>query len=177
MNLKEICKRLSIIENRMFEDVRDNMKIQSMHLIMFGDGSGEIQADWSNFRKDMCKEEYLLNAIFTREGPIFRFSDVEELEEWLERQAPSEAPPEPPVTYDAMIELFEGAAKRALAKMKDSGEVFDLVKQDGIWRGSLLDTIRWLVAREKDRQAGNQDTKPEDPYDPDFPNNLAGGDR
>lgn len=90
MNLAEVCAKLSVVEDRMLKGIRDNMKIQSMHLILFGDGSGEVQADWSNFRKDMCKEEYLLNTIFTREGPIFQFTNVEDLEKWLEEQTKEE---------------------------------------------------------------------------------------
>lgn len=83
MTLEEVAAKLRVIEKRMLKGIRDNMKIQGLHLKMFGDGSGEVTADWSNYRKDMCREEYLLNTIFTREGPLLEFSNPKELEDWL----------------------------------------------------------------------------------------------
>jgi hypothetical protein len=90
MNLRTLCERLESIEKRMLKGVRDNLKIQMLRLVLFADGSGEIQADWSNYREDMCKEERLLNAIFTRDGPIFTFDRVEDLERWLEEKEGNE---------------------------------------------------------------------------------------
>ena len=86
--IKEILSRLDALEKRMVQGVKDNMKIQSIHLKIFPDGSGLVDADWSKCREDMCKEEYLLNAIFTVESPLFEFSNLDELVEWLRNMTP-----------------------------------------------------------------------------------------
>ena len=87
MTLKEILEMLDIVEKKKTKGLRDEMRISMLRLVFFGDGSGMVDADWSKYRKDMCGEEVLLRQIFSVESAIFEFSKIEELEEWLKREA------------------------------------------------------------------------------------------
>lgn len=88
MNFKEILIRLGTLEKRLIQDVKDNMKIQQIHLKIFPDGSGMVDADWSKHTGEMCKEERLLHTIFSTESPLFEFTNIDELEEWLRGMTP-----------------------------------------------------------------------------------------
>lgn len=83
MTSKEILLRLDVLEERLTQGVKDNMKIQQIHLKLFPDGSGWVDADWSKCTKEMCKEERLLHSLFSTESPLFEFTYIDELEEWL----------------------------------------------------------------------------------------------
>ena len=84
MTLEEILKKLDAIEKEKVKDIRDDMLINTIRLSLFPDGSGEVVADWSKYRKDMRREEALLHQIFSVDGPIFEFNNIKELEIWLE---------------------------------------------------------------------------------------------
>jgi hypothetical protein len=88
MTIQEMVAKLNAIEDFKTKGIRDNMRINLLHLVIYGDGSGLVQADWSKYRNDMCKEERLLHQIFSTEGPLFEFTRIEELEEWLTKEAP-----------------------------------------------------------------------------------------
>ena len=88
MTLAELLKKLDAIEKEKVKDIRDDMLINTIRLSLFPDGSGEVVADWSKYRKDMRREEALLHQIFSVEGPIFEFNNIKELETWLEDMTP-----------------------------------------------------------------------------------------
>ena len=88
MNFKEILTRLDTLEKRLIQGVKDNMQIQQIHLKIFPDGSGLVDADWSECTQEMCEEERLLHTIFSEESPLFEFSSIEELGEWLNGMTP-----------------------------------------------------------------------------------------
>jgi len=86
MEIKEVSRLLGVIEEKNWGVVRDGMKARMFRLVLFADGSGEIQADWSHYREDMCRAERVLHEILSVDGPIFEFSKTEELEAWLKEQ-------------------------------------------------------------------------------------------
>lgn len=88
MNFKEILFRLNTLEKRLIQGVKDNMQIHQVHLKIFPDGSGIVDADWSESSKEMCKEERLLHTIFSTESPLFEFTNIDELGEWLRGMTP-----------------------------------------------------------------------------------------
>jgi hypothetical protein len=88
MNFKEILTRLDTLEKRLIQGVKDNMQIQQVHLKIFPDGSGIVDADWSKSTKEMCREERLLHTIFSVESPLYEFSNMDELIEWLRGMTP-----------------------------------------------------------------------------------------
>jgi hypothetical protein len=87
MEIKEVSRLLGVIEEKKWGVVRDGMKARMFRLVLFMDGSGEIQADWSQYREDMCHAEKVLHEIFSVDGPIFEFSNTGELEAWLKEQS------------------------------------------------------------------------------------------
>jgi hypothetical protein len=90
MDFNEILSRLDILEKRMVQGVKDNMRIQQIHLKIFADGSGLVDADWSEHKEGAGKDERLLRAIFSKESPLFEFSHISELERWLKDMTPKE---------------------------------------------------------------------------------------
>jgi len=83
MDINRICRLLSIVEKKKLPGIRDNMRIGMLRLLIFPDGSGQVVADWSKYRKEMCREEKLLHEIFSVEGPLFEFDNPIQLEDWL----------------------------------------------------------------------------------------------
>jgi len=88
MIFKEILTRLDALEERLTQGTKDNMKIQQIHLKLFSDGSGMVDADWSKCTEGMCDEERLLNTIFSEESPLFEFTNIDELKVWLKSMTP-----------------------------------------------------------------------------------------
>jgi hypothetical protein len=87
MEMIEILRRLGTVEKRKGGVLRDGMQIGMIRLVLFSDGSGEVQADWAKYDEEMCREEKLLHAIFSVDGPIFEFEKIEQLEAWLVEQS------------------------------------------------------------------------------------------
>lgn len=87
MTIEEAIRKLAVIEKEAAKGIRDNMTISMLRFVIFADGSGLVEADWAKCRAEGCWEEKFLHRIFTIDGPIFEFSKVEELEEWLKEKA------------------------------------------------------------------------------------------
>jgi hypothetical protein len=87
MELSEILRRLNEVAKKKKGIIRDGMRVSMFRLFLFPDGSGEVQADWSKYDKEMCREEKILHEIFSVDGPIFEFNNVGELEAWLKEQS------------------------------------------------------------------------------------------
>jgi hypothetical protein len=87
MELTEILRRLDEVAKKKKGIIRDGMKAGMTHLVIFSDGSGAVQAEWSEYNEGMCKEEKLLRQILSEESPIFEFDKVGELEAWLVEQS------------------------------------------------------------------------------------------
>jgi len=88
----QLLKRLRLVEERFTKGVKDNMRVNTVHLRLFPDGSGMVDAEWSKYKKDACLEENLLHTIFSEESALFEFSNIEELSAWLDKMIPEEEP-------------------------------------------------------------------------------------
>ena len=71
------------LETRMLETSADNLKFNSLRLMLFTDGSCRLEFDWVNDIAGRSKEEILIDNVFGAGETNIGFKNLDELKRWF----------------------------------------------------------------------------------------------